>query len=139
MDDLYGLLNAYSFDVEIDGSLIGFKSVKGLKLSAAFEPLQVGGMNDGPVMLPVPVREEGRITFERGKYKKKSSQLPRPGTLVKDITILLYDEDDSYKAEYILESPAVESIELGSLDALSSEILIETFTVSFRHITEKNY
>jgi phage tail-like protein len=135
---LHKLLNAYSFEVQIGKDEIGFKSVKGIKFTTALEPLQVGGMNDGPVMLPVPVKEGGRLTLERGKYKSDALNLPRPGTSIEEMYICALPEDGNYNdaAIYAVESPVVESVELGALDALSSEVLIESFTVAYRRITE---
>jgi phage tail-like protein len=140
MDDkqLHGLLNAYSFKVEIGKDAIGFKAVKGIKLTTALEPLQVGGINDGPVMLPVPVKEGGRLTLERGKYKADGLKQFRPGTLIKEMRIhaLAKAGDKKGAAIYTVEFPVVESVELGAFDALSSEVLIESFTVAYRRIKE---
>jgi phage tail-like protein len=136
-NQLHDLLHAFRFKVVIGKDAIGFKAVKGVKLATAFEPLQVGGMNDGPVMLPVPVKESGRLTLERGKYIAKALDMLRPGTPIKEMHIHALAKDGDGAAVYTVESPIVESIELGAFDALSSEVLIESFTVAYRRITAK--
>jgi phage tail-like protein len=138
---MYSYLHAFSFEVHINNETIGFKSVKGIKLTTAFEPLQVGGMNDGPVMLPVPVKEGGRLTLERGKYKSDALKKFQLGTPIEEMYICALTEngDEAGAAVYTVEFPIVESIELGAFDALSSEVLIESFTVVYRRITAKQH
>lgn len=128
------LLHAYSFAVDIDNVKIGFKSVRGIKMAMAFEALQVGGQNDGPALLPVPVKDGGKLVFELGVCAKPPQGLPWPGTPVKSISVSACNSLGDAVYTYTLEAPVVESIELGALDALSSEVLIETLTIAFRSI-----
>ncbi len=128
------LMPAYRFKVVVDNAEIGFRSVSGLKLATAFEPLAVGGKNDGPVMLPVPVPDGGRLTMERGKYSGEALSLPQPGVVIKTMTVTLLGDEKKELATYTVEDPACESIELSTLDSLSSDVVIESFTVVFRKL-----
>ncbi len=43
-------------------------------------------------------------------------------------------DEDKELATYTVEDPACESIELSALDSLSSDVVIESFTVVFRKL-----
>jgi hypothetical protein len=136
MDHTQKLLVAYRFSVNIDNTDYPFAAISGLKMDMAFEPLQVGGLNDGPVMLPIPSKDAGRATFSKGKISNPAKPLPRPGMPLKDVSITTYNADFTTGNVFSLEAPVLESIELAGFDAYTSEILIETFTISFRNIKE---
>lgn len=133
------LLQGYRFEVSIGNkNRFGFKSVDGLKLTAAYEPLAVGGRNDGPVLLRVPVKNAGKLTFERGKYYVISGQSLnfRPGqTLAKSMSIRILDDSGKPRVTYNVNNPMLESIELSKLDATNSSVLIEKLTIVHQGIS----
>jgi phage tail-like protein len=122
---------AYRFKVFLGnpGKEIGFQRVSGLKLSLGFEPLAVGGKNDGPVLLPVPVKEPGRVTFERGR--KSADILPElcPGACLTNVAVSVLTRDGGVLVTYHTPMATVESLEVSELDALRGEILIEKYTL----------
>ena len=134
------LLPVYRYEVLFDGiKMFGFKSVSGLKLATVYEPLEVGGVNDGPVMLRMPVKDSGRLTFERGKYLIElfNPLKFRPGQhLGKQMTILVLNDSKIVGAIYAVSDPMLESIELSTLDAMDSSVLIEKITIVHRGIHE---
>jgi len=118
---------------------LGFKSVSGLKLAAAYEPLEVGGVNDGPVLLRMPVKDTGKLVFERGKYLIESSNsfMFFPGQqLGNEMDIFINDHDGTVGAIYTVRQPKLETIELSTLDAMDSSVLIEKLTIVHRGIYE---
>ncbi|MDR1735342.1 MAG: phage tail protein [Oscillospiraceae bacterium] len=125
-----GLLASCRFAVMIRGSALGFRSISGIKLSASFEPLQVGGQNDAPVMLAIPVKEPGKLVMERGVSPAGALSNFRPGEKIADeMQIDILNENGEASVSYSVASPVVESIELSKLDAQDSSVLIETFSV----------
>ena len=141
MGDEHLLLPVYRYEVDLgDNREIGFKSVSGLKISAAYEPLEVGGINNGPVLLRMPVKDTGRITLERGKYLSKSANAFTylPGKMLGESMIIKVKNDDNkVGATYSVRNPVIESIELPTLDAMDSSVFIEKLTIAHRGITEE--
>jgi hypothetical protein len=145
--NLRELLLGHSFQVTMTGGgnnaeyfTCGFKSVKGVKLATAFEPLQVGGQNDGPALLPIPVSEPGRLTLERGKVPRgQIAWFAQGRSPAGAVSITVLDASHKEAAGYLLRGAVIESVELGALDALASEVLIESVTILYAGITEKSY
>jgi phage tail-like protein len=116
---------------------IGFARVSGLKLSAAFEPLEVGGKNDGPALLPVSLKDPERTTFEKGRQQYNVLAALKPGSRFDGIDLHLLNEEGSVVAIYSTDTAVVESMETSDLDATSGEVLIEKYTIlhtGFRQI-----
>jgi phage tail-like protein len=131
------LLHGYNFVVSVGVGMIGFRSVSGLKITAAFEPLAVGGYNSSPVMLPASVKEPGRLTFERGKrITSRLIQLKAGSVLPEPMTIMVLNPYGVIGASYSVTAPVMESVELSKLGAEDSAVLIETFTVIHRGVEE---
>lgn len=129
-------VSAYRFEVILNNNKIGFRSILGLKLTASFEPLSVGGLNQGPVMLPVPVKEPGRLTMEKGAASLNQLKDFIIGKrLAQEMQVKIMNEDGGTGITYAVALPILESVELSKLDAMESSILIETFTVLHRGIT----
>ncbi|MDR2356316.1 MAG: phage tail protein [Clostridiales Family XIII bacterium] len=144
MADLHKLLTGHRFKVTMSDAgknnayfTCGFKSVRGVKIARAYEPLAVGGKNDGPVLLPLPVKEPGRLTLEHGKAPKERIAWFEAGrSLGMDVLVSVLDETMEKAAEYALKGAVIESVELSALDALSSEVLIESVTILCSGIRE---
>jgi phage tail-like protein len=124
-------VQAYRYRVVFNGTneSIGFARVSGLKLSAGFEPLEVGGKNDGPVFLPVPLKTPERTVFERGRKQSSVLAALGPGTSFEGIDLQLLDENGRVVAVYTTGMAVVESIETSDLDATRGEVLIEKYTI----------
>lgn len=124
------LLTSHRFEVHIKNQRLGFRSISGLKITASFEPLQVGGMNGSPVLLPVPVKEPGRLVLERGISSLNALADFVPGArIAEEMQIHIVNEKGRSSVTYSVLSPIVESIELSKLDALESTAIIETFSL----------
>jgi len=133
---LNDFFTSFNFKVEINNTVCGFKSVSGLKTTASFEAVAVGGMNDGPVMLPVPNREPARVTLEKGRYFGDEITFPLTlGAMYKSIAISPLTKIGLEGKTYTLSSAFVESIETSPLNATDSGCLIDTVTVVCRKIT----
>lgn len=130
------VLPSYRFEVHIERNTLGFRSISGLKLTSAFEPLAVGGFNESPVLLPVPVKEPGRLTMERGVSSLHSLSDFIPGELIaNEMQIHILNENNKPIMSYSVASPFTETIELSKLDAMESSVLIKTFSVLHHGIT----
>jgi phage tail-like protein len=134
---LHNLVTSYRFKVIFEGGQqsnkgnqeISFRRVSGLKLSRGFEPLVVGGKNDGPVFLPVPVKELTRTTLERGRVSKSVLKDLEPSTCFASVDIQMLSEKGEVTAVYRTQTAVVESWETSELDALNGEVLIEKYTI----------
>jgi hypothetical protein len=126
-----GLATAYRFVVFLgnENHEVGFQRVSGLKLSVGFEPLVVGGKNDGPVLLPLPVKEPGRVTFERGRASTSFLDALYPGACFDGLAILVLADDGGIAAAYSTPTAIVESLETSDLDAVRGELFIEKYTI----------
>lgn len=126
--------------LEQNGPELGFQEVSGLRLSAAFEPLQVGGYNHGVILLRVPVKDNGKITLKRGKYKKEATKRLKmmPGvTLGSRVYIDVLDASGKLQITYQILSPYIETVELAALQADQTAVLIETCTLMHQGIVEE--
>lgn len=132
--------NRFRLRLEQNGPELGFQEVSGLRLSAAFEPLQVGGYNHGVILLRVPVKDNGKITLKRGKYKKEATKRLKmmPGvTLGSRVYIDVLDASGKLQITYQILSPYIETVELAALQADQTAVLIETCTLMHQGIVEE--
>ncbi len=127
------------FIVMFNIATLGFQSVSGIGTQRSVKYVSEGGRNDYPILLPQPQSEPHRLTFKRGYQMRK---LSLTGLLAgytgsqaieakKALgTILVLDEEQDIKAIYSFVSQGVLEWELSDLNAMRSEPLIETFTIT---------
>lgn len=130
------LLNRYSFRVFLGGAEaleLGFSKVSGMRVGVETTTYQEGGVNDRVHLLRGPVQHGGTLRMERGVYGGEVCPLYVTGTWLPALTLQVYAHPSQKKPgkTYLFSNLIVKSWEVGAMDALQSEILIDTFEVDY--------
>ncbi len=137
-------LTSIRFLVMFNITTLGFQSVSGISKESSFEFINEGGRNGYQIMLPKPQNSPHKLTFKRGYEIHKLGIASLMGNYVgvRAIeakgalgTILVLDEEQDIKAIYSFVSQGVIEWELSDLDASKSNLLIETFTITHKGLT----
>lgn len=122
------LVNGSVFLVDLYGFELGFSKVSGLGDSVEYDSYLEGGGRMH--LLYRPAASAGTITLEKGisAVDQRILQLLRPGADISGLTIVLQKHAKTVESYYI-ESGMLVSWQLGELDALSSAVVIKTFTI----------
>ena len=133
-------LRAFRFRVYIGPMLMGFSKITGIENSVETETLQVGGINDRVYSLRKPVFAEKTMTFERGVAARGVGALVgtlrfHPGQRIPTDIIITICNHMGLPVEAIVVGGAfVKKCTLSELDAMSDQVLIEQFEVSYEDI-----
>ena len=128
---------SYKFQVFINNIRMGFSRVTNIEESIETEPLQEGGVNDRVYSLRAPVRGEKTLVLERGAGTRglvlelltlrfRVGQRI-PGTML----ILVSGRDGAITNNYEVHGAVNKKCKVGNLDAMSSEVLIESFELTY--------
>ena len=139
------LVGNQQFKVFFGSTQINFARVSNVQRSVEHEDLMEGGLNDYVHVLTKPGGQSGTLTLEKGVAADSSlTKLMRalePGTrITTPVTILLYYRDASgWKPAraWGFEDGMVTRWELGTLDGLGSEVIIEKLEISHAGLTEQ--
>lgn len=139
------LVGNQQFKVFFGSTQINFARVSNVQRSVEHEDLMEGGLNDYVHVLTKPGGQSGTLTLEKGVAADSSlTKLMRalePGTrITTPVTILLYYRDASgWKPAraWGFEDGMVTRWELGNLDGLGSEVIIEKLEISHAGLTEQ--
>ncbi|WP_071434372.1 phage tail protein [Angelakisella massiliensis] len=123
------LVNGAVFRVSFFGLELGFSKVGGLSGSVEYDAYLEGGGRMH--LLYRPSTSAGTITLEKGvsAVDQQVLQLLQPGIQIPGLTIDLQKNGKTVESYYI-ESGMLISWQLGDLDALSSSVVIKTFTIA---------
>lgn len=104
-----------------------------------YEVLQEGGNNLNPRLLPLPPKQVKTLRLERGIREKDSDIIALyPGKRVENgIGIEILDANGTTMASYTISGVTVVKWELGGLDAQSSQVLLETFEMTYTGISRE--
>lgn len=130
------LLNRYSFRVFLGGAQaleLGFSKVSGVQFGIETTTYQEGGVNDRVHLLRGPVQRGGTLRLERGVYSGEVCPLYVTGTWLPALTLQVYADPSRDKPgkTYLFSNLIVKSWEVGAMDAMQSEVLIDTFEVDY--------
>ena len=138
------LVGNQKFKVFFGSTQINFARVSNVQRSVEHEDLLEGGLNDYVHVLTKPGGQSGTLTLERGGGRQLPDQAhagTEPGTrITTPVTILLYYRDASgWKPAraWGFEDGMVTRWELGNLDGLGSEVIIEKLEISHAGLTEQ--
>ena len=139
------LVGNQQFKVFFGSTQINFARVSNVQRSVEHEDLMEGGLNDYVHVLTKPGGQSGTLTLEKGVAADSSlTKLMRalePGTrITTPVTILLYYRDASgWKPAraWGFGDGMVTRWELGNLDGLGSEVIIEKLEISHAGLTEQ--
>ena len=139
------LVGNQKFKVFFGSTQINFARVSNVQRSVEHEDLLEGGLNDYVHVLTKPGSASGTLTLEKGVAADQNlTKLMRalaPGARISTpVTILLYyRQSDGWKPvrSWGFEDGMVTRWELGNLDGLGSEVIIEKLEISHAGLTEQ--
>lgn len=123
------LVNGSVFLVDLFGIELGFSKISGLGDSVEYDSYLEGGGRMH--LLYRPASSAGTITLEKGisAVDQRLLRLLRPGADISGLTIELQKHEKTVESYYI-ESGMLVSWQLGELDAMSSAVVVKTFTIA---------
>lgn len=129
----------YHFQVTIDNQTMSFAKLSNMERSMEYEVLQEGGNNLSPRLLPLPLKQVKTLRLERGVRQKDDTMTKLyPGrTIENGISLSVLDSAGEKIAGYTVTGVTVVKWELGGLDAQSSNVLLETFEMTYTGITQE--
>lgn len=128
----------YSFEVNIDGVTYGFSKVNNISASIEYDSIVNGGHNDAPVILTKPKSNPDVIIFEKGLKSDLSDfkfSMLAEGSKVHGIMIFV-KLNGKIKRIFVISSGIIVSREYGTLDAMGSQLLLETLKIAHTGLTE---
>ena len=139
------LVGNQHFRVFFGSTQVNFARVSSVQRAVEHESLTEGGLNDYVHVLTKPGGQSGTLILERGVAADSSlTKLMRalePGTRISvPVTILLYHRDGSgWKPvrSWGFEDGMVTRWELGNLDGLGSEVVIERLEITHAGLKEQ--
>ncbi|MDE7367743.1 MAG: phage tail protein [Lachnospiraceae bacterium] len=128
----------YHFRVTIDNQTMSFAKLSNMERSMEYEVLQEGGNNLAPRLLPLPQKQIKTLRLERGVRESGGTVINLyPGRTIKNgISVSLLDAAGNTIADYTITGVTVVKWELGGLDAQSSNVLLETFEMTYTGIKQ---
>lgn len=137
---------SFKFIVFIGPFKYGFSRITGISNQYEYKPIQEGGNNSAPYLLKMPKSGIQKITFERGIEINKMLSLGSVASLLLGgkaptrrgqfsannniCNIFVGGADGNIKAFYTCVTKGLLEWELGELDAMSSNPLIERMTIA---------
>lgn len=147
--DYYVVMSSHRYEVELEGTVVGFSKITNIQNAVEYETIVEGGNNRYAHTLVKPYSQAQTITFERGitlRSDDKQDYLKlNPGyVLKKPITISVFTpgvvqgnaRSSPLLKSYTLSGGMVTKWELGALDAMSNEVLIERLEIAHSGIVE---
>ena len=127
----------YKFQVFINNIRFGFSKVTNIETAVETEPLQVGGVNDRVYSLRTPVKAERTLVLERGVASRGIAftlitlRLDVGQRIPNDIYIFISNRNGVVTNLYSVHGAVVKKIRLSDLNAMSSDVLIESFEMTY--------
>lgn len=135
------IVTACNFVVTFGICEFAFQSVSGLEMDKEFRYINEGGRNDYPIRLKQPRSSPHKLTFKRGLTLSNRGLIG----LAEDVFneniflkgkmpgfIFVVDANREVKVIYTFMSEGIIEHQTSDLDAMNSELLIETMTITHR-------
>lgn len=128
-----------TFLVAVGNTTLSFSRIANIAASPEFDTFVEGGTNDRVYTLTKPQQQAGTMVFERGVTAASAKQLAEVGLkpngrITQPVTITVYQGIAPRKGKPVrifgFDTGVVTRWELGELNALRGEILIERFEVA---------
>lgn len=132
------LIKNYQFAIYVNSQKITFSKVSGLGQEIETETITEGGINSYAHILQTGKKQSQTITFERGNSTLSDPlKQMQPGILLKKGALIIVLNPSTGKAiqKYYVEQAVVTKWQLQPLDAMSGQILIDTFEIAHNGVT----
>lgn len=118
------------FLVYIGMHKLSFAKVSGMDAGMTKETYAEGGDNHWPHVMTTPIEQLRTLRFERGlQINSKVSNQIMPGMMIPWIEVIVSDEKGKPVYEYYVIGAYVTKWEISVLDAVTGNVIIETFEV----------
>lgn len=148
-EDLHVYMTNNHFLVEIDDCWINFAKVTNIQRAVEYDTIQEGGLNGYVHTFVKPSTQVQTILFEKGVSVMGEEALKQlkltPGLrLSQPIGVYIYADAPTHKGvagrglgrSYLISGCMVSKWELGGLDAMSSEVLVDKFEVVYSEVEQ---
>lgn len=148
-EDLHVYMANNQFLVEIENYWISFSKVSNIQRAVEYDTIQEGGVNGFVHTLVKPSAQAQTIQFEKGISVMGDDSLKKlkltPGLrLLHPIGVYIYADDPTFnnkagrelERSYRISGCMVSKWELGGLDAMSSEVLVDKFEVVYSEVEQ---
>lgn len=132
------LVTNYRFRVWIENREVSFSKISGLNMEVKTRMMSKGGTAQ---ITAVPAKNPPMLKLQRGAYKDGTSLLDklRPGMyLEQGIIIAVLGRTGEIVMEYAIDNAFVSRWEISDIDALSGQVLIDTFEVAYTDLSILN-
>ena len=132
------LVTNYRFRVWIENQEVSFSKVSGLNMEVKTRMISKAGTSQ---ITAVPSKNPRILKLQRGAYKDGISLLDklRPGMyLEQGIIIAVLGRSGEIVMEYAVDNAFVSKWEISDIDALSGQVLIDTFEVAYTDLSILN-
>lgn len=130
-------LTAYQFHVRVGPMEFGFSEVSGLGRERDVFTCQEGGLNDRVHLLPGPARSAGTLRLKRGAYYGEYFPFYLVGERLEvPVRVEVWAERPQPRPAkiYLLTGVVVKKWEVGNLNALGNEVLIDAFELGYENL-----
>lgn len=141
--DNYPLVN-FHFSVQWGGSRIGFSEVSGLSVAHDLIEYRDGSSPEFHTIKMPGMRKYSNVTLKRGSYKGDNDFFQWLNTIAlsqverRDVIISLLNENHEPVVSWILKNSWPVALNLGKLDAIKSEIFIESLELAHEGLSVVN-
>lgn len=130
---------SYNFKTYIEGNLVSFSKISGMKSHWHVEPFQEGGRNNTEYKSKVSGKESGQLTLSRlvtlvSLGKKKTFKAGQK--LKKDVEVYLTNDKGKPKRGYSFIGCTVTEVNYSELDSGQSQVLLENIVIDYQRMEE---
>ena len=131
----------YKFQVFIQNTRMGFSKITNFETFIETEGIVEGGVNSHVHSLLKPVSTEKTLVFERGVGDRGLAtgwlaDLSPGNHFPFDILIIVGDRSGEMSAIYMVHGATVKRWQMGDLNAMDSNVLIESFEIVYEELSE---
>ena len=126
------------FKVTFGRQCYGFSKISNLSAELEYDSIEEGGRNNGPLLFRKARGKQDVLTLERGVRTERTRMNEvriTPGTLLKAVVIFIRMDQITWR-KYTFDEGVVTKIQLGDLNALGNDVLIETMEIAHTGLYE---
>jgi phage tail-like protein len=141
-----GVLPNSNFVLSIGNDLLSFSKVSNISRTMEYETFNEGGLNTMVRSFTKPKQQQEILVLEKGVSVARNKIIDvytKLGLLVgkkisQAVILVVLGDDDNKDRFYTFDEGIVVKWELGDLDALRSEVLVERFEIAHSGLIEQN-
>lgn len=125
-------LPGYRFTVSINGMLMGFQKISGIRRQIEIETYQEGGMNTRVHVFPKSCSGEQLLHMEKGIYAGIWNPFSMVGEKLDGVlSVIVMNQLGIPLKSYLFTGLLVKTWEVGEMSAEQNGVLIDSFEVSY--------